>query len=120
MRIRKVIIIAFILSVVFLTACSKEDKNTNKKENLEFVPNQVVLAFNVDTPAEKVEEVVKELDGEYSTDALSDINMYLVTLNNKKFKSLDEIHGYCSEITTKYNGVVTNCYANSMIYFEKD
>ena len=91
---------------------SEESGITNKDET--FIENQIFVTFKSDTDFKKIKRIVWKINGTIDGTEENSINMYAITLNNKKFKNIEEIENYCNKITKKYNQI-EDCSQNEII-----
>lgn len=85
---------------------------TNKDET--FIENQIFITFKSDTDFKKIKRIVWKLNGTIDGTEENSINMYAITLNNKRFNNIEEIENYCNKITKKYNQI-EDCSQNEII-----
>lgn len=108
------------LGVLLLTACSNnvtktevETKTVEDPSGVEFMSNQLIIAFDKDTEKEDIDNILKELEATTEESAMNDINMYTITLKYKEFKTLAELNNYCDKISKKYKNIEA-CSSNDI------
>ena len=109
-----------VLALLFLTACGNPTNREKVKaevvedpSGVEFMSNQLIVAFNKDTEKGDIDKILKELEATTEESAMNDIDMYTITLEYKSFKTIEELNKYCDKITEKYKNIEA-CSSNNV------
>ncbi len=92
----------------------EENRTIIRKEDKDFVSNQVLLSFKDNSVDSEIESFFKKIDDVKEYEYLG-LNTYVVTLNHD-FNSRNELNNYCKKI--EQHKEVLYCEANNIILLD--